>query len=51
VYSSYHRYVFTELDPEKRLALQEEKVAIETKLMEMPAFQKRFEELQTMLSI
>ena len=43
-------YVFDELDAEKRLALQEEKVSIESKLMEMPRIFKRLEILKEMVS-
>ncbi|KZP00691.1 adrenoleukodystrophy protein [Calocera viscosa TUFC12733] len=39
-------YVFTELDAEKRLALQEEKQTIEAKLEEVPKMRTRLEELR-----
>jgi ATP-binding cassette subfamily D (ALD) long-chain fatty acid import protein len=43
------RYVFDALDAEKRLALQEEKVNIENKLMEMPRLTKRLKDLEEMV--
>lgn len=39
-------YCFTELDAEKRLALQEEKQALEQKLLEIPKLISRLEELE-----
>ncbi|ORY24671.1 ABC transporter transmembrane region 2-domain-containing protein [Naematelia encephala] len=39
-------YVFTELDAEKRLALQEEKQEIEHRLLEVPKMRARLEELR-----
>ncbi|MBW0499061.1 hypothetical protein O181_038776 [Austropuccinia psidii MF-1] len=52
----YHRYIlqydgqggycFTELDADKRLALQEEKQALEQKLLEIPKLMARLEELE-----
>jgi len=38
-------YVFTQLDAEKRLALQEEKQALEAKLLEVPKMRTRLSEL------
>ncbi|KAJ1550489.1 hypothetical protein HK096_006666 [Nowakowskiella sp. JEL0078] len=45
-YDGQGGYVFTELDPEKRLALQEEKNAIEQRLLEVPKLEKRLTELK-----
>ncbi|KAJ3063722.1 hypothetical protein HDU98_000483 [Podochytrium sp. JEL0797] len=39
-------YAFVALDAEKRLALQEEKVSIEGKLLELPKLEKRLKELK-----
>ncbi|EJU00883.1 hypothetical protein DACRYDRAFT_95201 [Dacryopinax primogenitus] len=39
-------YIFTELDAEKRLALQEEKQTLEAKLEEVPKMRARLEELK-----
>lgn len=39
-------YVFTELDAERRLALQEEKQDLEHKLLEVPKMRARLEELR-----
>ncbi|KAF9514886.1 hypothetical protein BS47DRAFT_1372211 [Hydnum rufescens UP504] len=39
-------YVFTKLEAEKRLALQEEKQALETKLLEVPKMRARLSELK-----
>lgn len=39
-------YCFTQLDAEKRLALQEEKQALEQKLLEVPKLVSRLEELE-----
>ncbi|CAM0135483.1 unnamed protein product [Umbelopsis sp. WA50703] len=44
-YDGQGGYVFTKLDAQKRLALQEEKNTIEHKLQEMPKMQTRLEEL------
>ncbi|KAI7896775.1 ABC transporter transmembrane region 2-domain-containing protein [Mucor mucedo] len=44
-YDGQGGYVFTKLDAQKRLALQEEKNAIEAKLLEVPKLQARIEEL------
>ena len=41
--------MFTRLDAEKRLALQEEKNSIEQRLIEAPKIEKRLEELQEAL--
>lgn len=45
-YDGQGGYVFTQLDPEKRLRLQEEKNTIEMKLAEVPKLQKRLAELK-----
>ncbi|ORY05614.1 hypothetical protein K493DRAFT_252485 [Basidiobolus meristosporus CBS 931.73] len=45
-YDGQGGYVFTELDAEKRLALQEEKQVIEQKLVEIPKLQARLAELK-----
>ena len=39
-------YVFTELDAEKRLALQEEKQALEQKLLSVPKWEARLQALK-----
>lgn len=39
-------YIFTQLDAEKRLAIQEEKQDLETKLLEIPKMKLRLAELQ-----
>ncbi|KAI8082568.1 ABC transporter transmembrane region 2-domain-containing protein [Gilbertella persicaria] len=44
-YDGQGGYVFTKLDAQKRLALQEEKNAIEAKLLEIPKLQARIQEL------
>ncbi|KAF7725939.1 hypothetical protein EC973_009176 [Apophysomyces ossiformis] len=44
-YDGQGGYVFTKLDAQKRLALQEEKTAIEQKLIEVPKLQARLKEL------
>ncbi|KAI9245155.1 ABC transporter transmembrane region 2-domain-containing protein [Sporodiniella umbellata] len=44
-YDGQGGYVFTKLDAEKRLALQEEKTLIEQKLQEVPKIQARIKEL------
>ncbi|KAI8987687.1 hypothetical protein BDF20DRAFT_904674 [Mycotypha africana] len=44
-YDGQGGYVFTRLDAEKRLALQEERNQIEAKLLEIPKLQARFEQL------
>ena len=44
-YDGQGGYVFTELDFEKRLALQEEKLAIEQKLKDVPKLEARLQEL------
>ncbi|KAI8640593.1 ABC transporter transmembrane region 2-domain-containing protein [Parasitella parasitica] len=44
-YDGQGGYVFTKLDAQKRLALQEEKNAIEAKLLEVPKLQARIQEL------
>ncbi|KAI9095204.1 ABC transporter transmembrane region 2-domain-containing protein [Phlyctochytrium arcticum] len=48
-YDGQGGYVFTKLDAERRLALQEEKNAIEHKLIELPKFQKRLQELRELV--
>ncbi|KII93685.1 hypothetical protein PLICRDRAFT_171408 [Plicaturopsis crispa FD-325 SS-3] len=45
-YDGQGGYVFTKLDAEKRLALQEEKQALEAKLLEVPKMKQRLEELR-----
>ncbi|KAI0032482.1 ABC transporter transmembrane region 2-domain-containing protein [Vararia minispora EC-137] len=45
-YDGHGGYVFTKLDAEKRLALQEEKQALETKLLEVPKMKSRLAELE-----
>ncbi|KAG0934350.1 hypothetical protein G6F57_009171 [Rhizopus arrhizus] len=47
-YDGQGGYVFTRLDAEKRLALQEEKNLIEQKLQEVPKLQARMQELLQM---
>lgn len=47
-YDGQGGYVFTKLDAEKRLALQEEKQSIETKLAEVPKFRARLAELRVL---
>ncbi|KAI8926954.1 ABC transporter transmembrane region 2-domain-containing protein [Entophlyctis helioformis] len=48
-YDGQGGYVFTELDAERRLALQEEKNAIEQQLIEAPKVEKRLVELRGLL--
>lgn len=45
-YDGQGGYVFTKLDAEKRLALQEEKQSLEAKLLEVPKMQARLAELK-----
>ncbi|KAI8337052.1 ABC transporter transmembrane region 2-domain-containing protein [Chlamydoabsidia padenii] len=45
-YDGQGGYVFTKLDAEKRLKLQEEKTSIETKLLEIPKLESRLQELK-----
>ncbi|RKP07988.1 ABC transporter transmembrane region 2-domain-containing protein [Thamnocephalis sphaerospora] len=45
-YDGQGGYVFTKLDAERRLALQEEKQQIEQKLVEVPKLEARLEELR-----
>ncbi|KAH9486683.1 ATP-binding cassette sub-family D member 1 [Psilocybe cubensis] len=47
-YDGQGGYVFTKLDAEKRLALQEEKQSLETKLLEVPKMKARLAELRTL---
>ncbi|CDS12273.1 Putative ATP-binding cassette, subfamily D(ALD), member 2 [Lichtheimia ramosa] len=47
-YDGQGGYVFTKLDAQRRLALQEEKNAIEQKLIEVPKMQLRLQELKEM---
>ena len=47
-YDGHGGYVFTKLDAERRLALQEEKNIIEQQLMEEIKLKKRLEELKVM---
>ncbi|KAL2912361.1 ATP-binding cassette long-chain fatty acid transporter pxa2 [Polyrhizophydium stewartii] len=48
-YDGQGGYVFTKLDAERRLALQEEKNSIEQKLIEAPKIEKRLKELRALL--
>ncbi|ELU44570.1 adrenoleukodystrophy protein [Rhizoctonia solani AG-1 IA] len=45
-YDGQGGYVFTELDAERRLALQEEKQALEARLLEVPKMKARLSELK-----
>ncbi|KAL0581115.1 ATP-binding cassette long-chain fatty acid transporter pxa2 [Marasmius crinis-equi] len=45
-YDGQGGYVFTKLDAEKRLALQQEKQALETKLLDVPKMKARLAELR-----
>ncbi|EKM60803.1 uncharacterized protein PHACADRAFT_246954 [Phanerochaete carnosa HHB-10118-sp] len=45
-YDGQGGYVFTRLDAEKRLALQQEKEALEAKLLEVPKMRARLQELR-----
>lgn len=45
-YDGQGGYVFTELDAEKRLALQEEKQELEHRLLQVPKLRARLEELR-----
>ncbi|KAJ3129591.1 hypothetical protein HK101_005208 [Irineochytrium annulatum] len=47
-YDGQGGYVFAPLDPERRLALQEEKNSIEQKLVEVPKLEKRLIELRAL---
>ncbi|KAJ3287241.1 hypothetical protein HK104_008710 [Borealophlyctis nickersoniae] len=47
-YDGQGGYVFTELDAERRLALQEEKNSIEQRLIEVPKVEKRLAELRAL---
>ncbi|KDR85282.1 hypothetical protein GALMADRAFT_234056 [Galerina marginata CBS 339.88] len=47
-YDGQGGYVFTKLDAEKRLALQEEKQNLETKLLEVPKMKARLAELKAL---
>jgi ATP-binding cassette subfamily D (ALD) long-chain fatty acid import protein len=47
-YDGQGGYVFTKLDAEKRLALQEEKQALEAKLLEVPKIKARLAELKVL---
>ncbi|KAH9937393.1 adrenoleukodystrophy protein [Fomitopsis serialis] len=49
-YDGQGGYVFTKLDAEKRLALQQEKEALEAKLLEIPKMKARLAELQALQS-
>lgn len=44
-YDGMGGYIFTELDAEKRLALQEEKQELEQRLVEVPKLRARLDEL------
>ena len=45
-YDGQGGYFFGPLDPEKRLALQEEKQTLEQKLLQVPKLQARLAELE-----
>ncbi|KAK1236406.1 ATP-binding cassette long-chain fatty acid transporter pxa2 [Marasmius sp. AFHP31] len=47
-YDGQGGYVFTKLDAEKRLALQQEKQALETRLLEVPKMRARLAELRAL---
>ncbi|PPQ64758.1 hypothetical protein CVT26_002702 [Gymnopilus dilepis] len=47
-YDGQGSYVFTKLDAKKRLALQEEKQLLETKLLEVPKMKARLSELKSL---
>ncbi|KAF8746273.1 hypothetical protein AX14_000068 [Amanita brunnescens Koide BX004] len=47
-YDGQGGYVFTKLDAEKRLALQEEKQSLESKLLEVPKMKARLSELRAL---
>ena len=49
-YDGQGGYVFTELDADKRLVLQEEKQQLEQKLLLLPKWQERREELRAILA-
>ena len=49
-YDGQGGYVFTELDADKRLQLQEEKQQLEQKLLQLPKWQERLEELKEMVA-
>lgn len=46
-YDGMGGYIFTELDAERRLALQEEKQELEHRLLEVPKLKSRLEELRS----
>ena len=50
-YDGQGGYVFTKLDAEKRLALQEEKQDLEAKLLEVPKLKARLNELRLMTNM
>ena len=50
-YDGQGGYVFTELDADKRLKLQEEKQAIEQKLLLLPKWQERLKELENIVEL
>jgi ATP-binding cassette, subfamily D (ALD), peroxisomal long-chain fatty acid import protein len=49
-YDGQGGYVFTKLDAERRLKLQEEKQHLEQKLVEVPKLQVRLNDLKAMLA-
>lgn len=49
-YDGQGGYVFTKLDAEKRLSLQEEKQSLEAKLLEVPKMRERLAELKSRLN-
>lgn len=50
-YDGQGGYVFTELDAERRLVLQEEKTTLEHKLAEMPKLKARLAELKDVVAV
>ncbi|KXN81130.1 ATP-binding cassette sub-family D member 2 [Leucoagaricus sp. SymC.cos] len=50
-YDGQGGYVFTKLDAERRLALQEEKQALEAKLLEVPKLKARLSELKAAVAV
>lgn len=50
-YDGQGGYVFTTLDAEKRLKLQEEKTELEQKLAELPGLKTRLEELRELVRV
>jgi ATP-binding cassette subfamily D (ALD) long-chain fatty acid import protein len=48
-YDGQGGYVFTKLDAERRLALQEERQVLEHKLAEIPKIEQRLEDLRNLI--